>query len=46
MDVTIEAAIPAISVTAKPFTVLEPNWYSTIAVSTVVTFESMIALMA
>src|SRR5688572_2370458 len=44
--VTREAAMPMISVTAKPCTGPVPNWNRKSAVSAVVTFESMIALIA
>ena len=46
IDVNIDATIPAMSVTAKPFTGPVPNWYSTMAVRIVDTFESTMAGMA
>src|SRR5690606_7652733 len=44
--VNIDAMTPRIRVTAKPRTGPVPNWKRKSAVSTIVTFESMIALIA
>ena len=44
--VIIEATMPMMSVTAKPFTGPVPNWKRKSAVSTVLTLESMIAFIA